>query len=188
MTRYPLELLKERFLAKVRVTDFHEDDCWDWTANIVTGRWHKPYGLMRTGRRKSELAHRVSFQIYRGEIPSGLLVCHTCDCPLCVNPNHLFLGTSHDNMQDCISKGRHTAPFGDQVGTSKLTNSQVLSIIVEKSNGSTVKQLALKYSVTRTAIFYILNGRAWNRITGIPKLKGPKPKGKYAASTIGLAS
>lgn len=82
--------------------------CWLWTA-ADTGR----YGYFRldgkVGQRRSIGANRAAWLLYRGPIPEGMMVCHTCDTPICVNPDHLFLGTPLDNMLDKVAKGRQVS-------------------------------------------------------------------------------
>ncbi len=90
--------LTDRFMSKVKKTE----SCWLWTA--YTNKWG--YGTIKI-LGKMRLAHRVSFTLFRCPIPEGLLVCHTCDNPPCVNPDHLWLGTDKDNASDCLSKGRN---------------------------------------------------------------------------------
>ncbi|TXH09407.1 MAG: HNH endonuclease [Spirochaetes bacterium] len=93
------ESLKEKFFRSVNPTDIEE--CWLWT-----GRTDKHgYGTISEGR--NYRAHRVSYVIHFGKIDNGLLVCHHCDNPSCVNPLHLFLGTIKDNNRDRDNKGRH---------------------------------------------------------------------------------
>ena len=78
-----------------------ESGCWLWTGYSR----RDGYGYIAHNKRAIG-AHRASWIIYRGDIPEGLHVCHTCDVRDCVNPDHLFLGTASDNMQDCVRKGR----------------------------------------------------------------------------------
>lgn len=77
--------------------------CWLWLGAVCKG--NAGYGQMRW-KGKTQSAHCVSFEIHKGEIPYGLDVCHTCDVPCCVNPEHLFSGTRSENMIDCVKKGR----------------------------------------------------------------------------------
>ena len=93
-----------RFWAKVQKSD----GCWPWTASVnVAG-----YGLFNPGGRSSSvLAHRWAWEQANGSIPTGLFICHHCDTPACVRPDHLFLGTARDNTHDMLRKGRSRGRF-----------------------------------------------------------------------------
>lgn len=94
--------ISERFFEKVK----RGDGCWEWTAS-THHQWG--YGHMRIQGR-TVAAHRVSWELHYGAIPEGMLVCHRCDNPPCVNPAHLFLGTNFDNAADRVAKGRSIYP------------------------------------------------------------------------------
>lgn len=100
----PPRSMRERFEEKVMPVT--ESGCWLWLASV----WRRSgYGRIHygTGHGKSLRAHRVSYELYCGPIPSGLLVLHRCDVRSCVNPNHLFLGTHTDNVRDAVKKKRN---------------------------------------------------------------------------------
>lgn len=95
----------DNFWKKVNIkNDWNK--CWEWKGTKINNCLKKIlYGQGYLGN-KLHPAHRISWIINCGEIPKGLLVCHTCDNPPCINPNHLFLGTNWDNLEDMFTKGR----------------------------------------------------------------------------------
>ena len=95
--------------------------CWIWSG----GKMPKGYGIFKQGI--DSLAHRASYRLFKGNIPNGMNVCHQCDNPQCTNPDHLFLGTQRDNMDDMTRKGRRVsaAPKGERHGRAKLTVEKV---------------------------------------------------------------
>lgn len=125
------------------------------------------YGLIggskKKGKRQGDfLAHRLSFELMVGPIPSGLCVLHRCDNPPCINPVHLFLGTRQDNVADCVSKGRNRAGRGEQKHTAKLTVRDVLDI--RATPNPDFSALAAKHGITRGSIWNIINRRTWKHI------------------------
>jgi len=96
------EIDYKRFMSKVIKTN----DCWLWNA----GKNYKDYGnfsVTINGCSKTYRAHRFIYEYFNGPIPEVMLVCHSCDMPGCVNPNHLWLGTVSDNAMDSVNKKRH---------------------------------------------------------------------------------
>ena len=114
-------LLVDRFQAKYRVN--RDSGCWEWTAALAG----KGYGQIKVpGERRQMYAHRLSYLIRWGEIPKGKDVLHRCDNPRCVNPDHLFVGTSQDNHDDMKAKGRST--YGERNAQAILTEADIRAI------------------------------------------------------------
>jgi hypothetical protein len=133
--------------------------CWNWTASSD----EFGYGRFRVGE-KLVGAHRFSWVSNFGEIPDGLLVCHKCDTPSCVNPDHLFLGTDADNSRDKMEKGRLGNRKGSANGHATL-NSEKVAIIRGMSSGSaTYTEIANLFGVTKGAISKVVTRRTWGEL------------------------
>lgn len=146
---------EERFFNKIELIPFHT--CWEWI-----GARHSPIGY---GSFQKTKAHRFSYELHKGAIPTGLCVMHTCDNTMCVNPEHLVLGTHQENMIDRNKKGRQACLKGILNGNSKLTNSEVISIRKEYSNKeSSLNGLAKKFKVSKKLVLNIIKHRAWKHL------------------------
>jgi hypothetical protein len=99
--RYPQGPAEERFWLRVQKSD----GCWTWQG----AKGDHGYGHFTADGGVDVSTHRYSYQLHHGEIPPGMVICHRCDNPVCVNPDHLFLGTQRDNVQDMIQKGRRVS-------------------------------------------------------------------------------
>jgi len=113
---------------------------------------------------KTQKASRVMFELFNGEIPKGFYVCHKCDNPSCINPNHLFLGTQKDNMVDMAKKGRSTK--GSRNRSAKLNEDDVVEIKRLLSEGRlNQKEISDLYGVDRKIISGIKNGKIWRHVS-----------------------
>jgi len=130
--------------------------CWDWQAQ----KDKDGYGVFSFNQRPIQ-AHRASFLIYKGDIPRKFLVCHHCDNPSCVNPEHLFLGTNSDNMQDMLNKGRGNYAKGSTIGVSKLTEKGVIFI---RASTLSSRELSQKFKVSYPHICLIRQGKTWKHL------------------------
>ena len=140
---------QQRFWAKVNKTD----TCWLWTASLTNG--YGAFMTARNGVHKVIRANRYSYEINKGPIPVGMLVCHTCDNRLCVNPDHLFLGTYKDNTKDMVLKNRHKK--------HKLTLTQVDEIKNLYAKGDiTQKKLGELYGISQGMVHFIVSGKQWS--------------------------
>lgn len=161
-----------RFMKKVKKSN---NGCWLWTGAKSRYGYFKSCG-------KSERAHRYSWILFRGDIPDGMFVLHKCDNPLCVNPDHLFLGTQTDNMRDAQTKGRLVRPVcpkeslargiangmnthpgilaGEKNGMSVLSDKQRREIIKLRLQGEMIGSLALRFGVSKSQISRTCRGKA----------------------------
>lgn len=130
--------------------------CWVWNGCVDSwGYGHfKVSGVVRR-------AHRFSWEMAREPVPPHLVVCHRCDNPPCVNPDHLFVGTQADNIRDMAAKGRLRWVCGEKSGRSVLSESDVLRIRERLSSGTKHAVLANEFSVSRQLISAINTGRIW---------------------------
>ena len=144
--------IRERFEQKVRVTP----GCWLWTG----GQTIAGYGNIWLNG-KHALAHRVSYRLYVGEIPSGLIIRHKCDNPCCVNPDHLEPGTYTDNARDRKERNRQDDRRGEKNSFSFLTEDQVRSM---RSDGRSSRSIAADYGVDKTTVANIKLRRTWSHI------------------------
>lgn len=128
-----------------------EGRCWIWQGNKDKDGYGK---ICHDG--KHLRAHRVSYELHIGEIEDGMSVCHTCDNPSCVNPEHLFAGTNRENMIDMVHKNRGPR--------QKLTTKDIIDIRAMLADGYGAEDIAVKYSVHPYTIRRIRNGRRWGHV------------------------
>ena len=153
----------QRFWSKVEKTE----TCWLWTA----GKFSNGYGQFHIGRQNPIRANRMAWVLTYGDIPDGLMVCHTCDNPACVRPDHLFLGTGKDNQQDAARKGRTvrgrkrpgTGPAGERNSHARITGDEVVIIRADYRSGDfSLKQLAERHGISKSQVHNIVTGKQWS--------------------------
>lgn len=135
--------------------------CWVWIGGTNSG-----YGVIYFNGKPWKV-HRFSYYLHLGKISEGLSVLHRCDNPLCVNPEHLFIGTQVDNISDMVGKNRQKGAVGQRNKKAKLTDQEVVSIRKEYRRGSKRfggYALGRKYGVTANMIYFIVNGNNWKHL------------------------
>lgn len=144
----------ERFWDKVMPEP--NSGCWFWMGAV-----RRRYGTLSVSGRM-EAAHRVSYSLFIGPIPEGLYVCHSCDEPLCVNPDHLWVGTCRDNAQDRVAKDR--GAHAEKHGHTSLTRSSVNAIRFLRRRGLKTPLIAKIYGIKRPNVSQICLGRTWKNV------------------------
>lgn len=157
------------------------DDCWPWLGTVG----HHGYGRVSWNGRAHQ-AHRVSWMLTRGPIPVGMVICHSCDNPICVNPNHLWMGTQRDNVDDCKSKGRRRYPIGEKRTAdlrgikrwSRFSDEEEALLFDQWQAGCTLKELADSNRVPLLTMFHAVH-RAEAKQLGV---RLPPPIRRIAAT------
>lgn len=152
--------MKERLLRGVAIDP--ETGCW----NFGKGKNQNSYGNLRigdrlNGERRQVGVHRLSYEIFIGEIPNGMFVCHKCDNRRCINPEHLFAGTCLENTLDMLSKGRSFNHHGTHNHRAKLTEDQVREIRGMYGSGKSKSAIAREYGVGSSQICKIISRKRW---------------------------
>lgn len=127
------------------------NDCWEWKGNTNKNG----YGIFPYRECSIQLAHRLAFFFEHPTEDQSLYVCHKCDNPICVNVNHLFLGTAKENSEDMVSKQRSTA---------FLTDREVFEILELAKTGISYRRIAKRYGVSRQHVGKIVNGKVRQRV------------------------
>lgn len=150
-----------RFWSKVD----RSGQCWEWTA----ARNPAGYGQFRVAllgsKTQMQQAHRVAWVMACSDIPKGLHVCHHCDNPGCVRPEHLFLGTDADNCADMIRKGRKHIAVGAEHPRSKLSEAQVREILAMRRLGIPLREIAAIFGVSNQLVSAIATGIRWKHLS-----------------------
>lgn len=134
------------------------DDCWEWQR----AKW-KGYGTVSTtidGKRNRFKCHRLAYSFKNGSIPKGLLVCHKCDNPSCVNPNHLFLGTPKQNSEDRNKKDRQAK---GEKNHSKLKEEDIRKIR-ELKKTKTSREIGKQFGICHSVVLGICKKQKWKHV------------------------
>lgn len=138
------------------------EGCWGWSGCVPK---NPGYGQFRSNMKKWR-AHIASWLIFKGEVPEGKCVCHTCDNRSCCNPSHLFLATDYENNLDMRTKGR--SPVLDKIGQDNpnaiLTEKQVIEIIDLLKQSVSQKEIGQKFGVSQAVISLISTNKSWRHL------------------------
>jgi len=133
-------------------------DCWEWKAQLTSSGYGK-FNL----KGKTILAHRYSYMIFKGDIPEGMQVCHSCDNRKCVNPSCLWLGTAKENMQDAKNKKRLYDQSGFKASKAKFTK-EMIEEIIQLDKEIPRYKIAKKFNVSAGTISHLLNKKTYKGV------------------------
>ena len=152
-----LEKIRENFENMVIK---NKEGCWDWKGSFAS----RGYGKITAFSPKRQITHhRASWLLHVGEIPKGMFVLHKCDNKRCCRPSHLYLGSHKKNMKDMTERNKQA--LGEKHGCAKLTEENVKEIKKQLLYGLSGVDIAKKYNVSSTAIYWIKNNKTWKHIT-----------------------
>src|SRR5580704_14675805 len=154
--------IADRFWSRV----VKGDGCWLW----IGAKNSMGYGQLRD-KGRILFAHRFSYETSVGAIPPGLEVCHSCDVPTCVRPDHLFAGTHVDNMRDAASKGLMAGNGGlrgETIGNAKLTEEMIVAM---RASREPAKVTADRFGVSLSTVYRARTGRTWSHVPAKPRTR-----------------
>jgi len=151
------ESLLVRFMRRVHITDI-EGSCWLWSGKPESNG----YGRFHAGQGEQWRAHKLSYMLFKGEVPRGNVIRHSCSTPMCVNPDHLSIGTQAQNVQDMVLHG--TIARGERCGGSKLTKQLVREIRERHAAGESGNSIAKTVPVSASAVMRVVKRKSWQHI------------------------
>lgn len=147
--------IKDRFMSHVKKSN-DPNACWEW----IGAKYASGYGEFNINH-KMYYAHRISYALYVGDIPNDKCVCHSCDNPGCINPDHLWLGTYQDNTNDMISKNRQVHVKGENHGRHKLSEQEIYQIREMIEQGYSQREIANVFDITIANVSCIKLRKSW---------------------------
>lgn len=164
----PTMPIKERLIGKTVTNSI--TGCWEWQGSNRNGYGRTIIGSRKDGTRRTITVHRLAYSLWNGEIPDGYEVCHRCDNPCCINPEHLFVGTRQDNIDDRERKHRNVIKFGEEQPNAKLTKKAVKDARWEHCfKGTSFEKLAKQYGVSKKTMQNAIKGVTWKCVPYIPE-------------------
>lgn len=151
----PSKIINDEYFA-ARSTVNTNTGCVEWKLH----RNKLGYGTLKY-KQKAYMAHRFHWEYKNGKIPEGLIICHKCDNPCCINIDHLFVGTYKDNSEDMKSKGRGRYYYGEEHPSSKLTEELIISI---KSDTRSQYEIAKHFGISQSMVSQIKTNKSWSSV------------------------